>query len=249
MQKKNYLFVKKAIEFVIALVALILLAPLMLIVAAIIKLESKGPAVYRSKRVGQDYRIFDLLKFRTMAVNADRQLSLMKDLNQYSKPSNSEIAEDCPFCKLLNRPCSPMLHFDNGNMCENKYLLQRENSAAFHKIKNDPRVTRFGKFLRMTSIDELPQLINVLKGEMSIIGNRPLPLYEAEKLTYDDAIARFNSPAGLTGLWQVTKRGTAEVSEAERIELDIKYAKTWSLKTDLMILLKTIPALFQKENV
>jgi lipopolysaccharide/colanic/teichoic acid biosynthesis glycosyltransferase len=84
---------------------------------------------------------------------------------------------------------------------------------------------------------------------MSIIGNRPLPLYEAEKLTYDDAIARFDSPAGLTGLWQVTKRGTAEVTEADRIELDKEYARTWSMKTDLKILVKTFPALFRKENV
>ncbi|MFN3378704.1 MAG: sugar transferase, partial [Runella zeae] len=103
--------------------------------------------------------------------------------------------------------------------------------------------------LRNTSIDELPQLFNILIGDMSFVGNRPLPPYEAEKLTATGYARRFAAPAGLTGLWQVTKRGKAKVSDIERIQLDVLYAKKYSFTTDLVIMLKTVKALFQKENV
>ena len=116
----------------------------------------------------------------------------------------------------------------------------------FCKIKNDPRVTRLGQFLRDTSLDELPQLFNVLKGDMSLVGNRPLPLYEAEKLTKDQIAWRFLAPAGITGLWQVTKRGKDNMSEEERIQLDMEYAMKNSFLYDLKILFSTIPALLQK---
>ena len=117
-------------------------------------------------------------------------------------------------------------------------------------VRNDPRVTGIGKVLRRTSIDELPQLFNILKGDMSIVGNRPLPLYEAELLTSDEHIDRFMGPAGLTGLWQVEKRGEAgKLSAEERKQLDIKYAKTFSFWLDIKIILKTVTAFIQKENV
>ena len=116
--------------------------------------------------------------------------------------------------------------------------------------KNDPRVTPIGKFIRKTSIDELPQLFNILKGDMSIVGNRPLPLYEAELLTSDEHIDRFMGPAGLPGLWQVEKRGEAgKLSAEERKQLDITYAKTFSFWLDIKIILKTVTAFIQKENV
>jgi lipopolysaccharide/colanic/teichoic acid biosynthesis glycosyltransferase len=121
--------------------------------------------------------------------------------------------------------------------------------ASFIKIKDDPRITRVGKFIRNTSIDELPQLWNVLIGDMSIVGNRPLPLYEAEKITTDKYALRFIAPAGITGLWQVEKRGRGEMSEDERLELDNNYAKNHSFFNDIRLILKTIPALFQSENV
>jgi lipopolysaccharide/colanic/teichoic acid biosynthesis glycosyltransferase len=127
--------------------------------------------------------------------------------------------------------------------------LNQYSDGKFVKIANDPRITPLGHFIRNTSIDELPQLFNVLKGDMSIVGNRPLPLYEAEQLTVDRWSKRFLAPAGITGLWQVTKRGKKEMSEEERMELDIIYAKKYSLWFDLMIILKTFPALFQKEKV
>jgi lipopolysaccharide/colanic/teichoic acid biosynthesis glycosyltransferase len=115
--------------------------------------------------------------------------------------------------------------------------------------RNDPRVTPVGAFLRRWSLDELPQLFNVLLGDMSLVGNRPLPLYEAEKLTQDDWVARFAAPAGITGLWQVTERGKANVSEDGRKKLDIEYARRYSLWLDLWILGRTLPAAIQKVQV
>jgi lipopolysaccharide/colanic/teichoic acid biosynthesis glycosyltransferase len=119
----------------------------------------------------------------------------------------------------------------------------------FYKIQNDPRVTRFGKFLRNSSLDELPQLFNVLKGDMSLVGNRPLPLYEAAALTTNECVERFNATAGITGLWQVKKRGKAEMSVDERIKLDITYARKENLVYDLWIMLCTPAALLQKSSV
>jgi len=120
---------------------------------------------------------------------------------------------------------------------------------VFFKVSNDPRITRVGRLLRNTSLDELPQLINVLLGDMSLVGNRPLPLYEAATLTTDNYAARFLAPAGITGLWQVKKRGNKDMSVEERISLDIDYASKCNFSTDLWIIANTPTALFQKENV
>ena len=134
-----------------------------------------------------------------------------------------------------------------------KQLLKnrrKQQKNAFVKFENDPRITKVGRIIRKYSIDELPQLVNILKGDMSIVGNRPLPLYEAELLTTDEYIERFMAPAGLTGLWQVEKRGEAgKLSAEERKQLDIKYAKTFSFWLDIKIILKTVTAFIQKENV
>ena len=199
---------KRLIDIAIATVCLVFLSPVLLITALMIRLESKGPVVYRSKRSGTGYQIFDFLKFRSMFADADQRLIEMQHLNQYT-----------------------------------------ESDAAFVKFKNDPRITRVGKFIRKTSIDELPQLFNVLKGDMSIVGNRPLPLYEAERLTKEDWAYRFIAPAGITGLWQITKRGGNDMSAEERIGLDVTYAKRNSFWYDLLILVKTPFAVIQKENV
>jgi lipopolysaccharide/colanic/teichoic acid biosynthesis glycosyltransferase len=124
-----------------------------------------------------------------------------------------------------------------------------EKAPIFFKLKDDPRVTKIGKFLRNSSLDELPQLFNVLTGDMSIVGNRPLPLYEASTLTTDEWAERFMAPAGITGLWQVSKRGKKDMSNEERIQLDIDYARTRNLLTDFKILMRTPGALLQKANV
>jgi lipopolysaccharide/colanic/teichoic acid biosynthesis glycosyltransferase len=131
----------------------------------------------------------------------------------------------------------------------NQYKGPNLGDARFVKIENDPRVTKFGKFLRNSSLDELPQLINVLKGDMSLVGNRPLPLYEASTLTTNEHVERFMAPAGITGLWQITKRGRTDMSVEERVNLDISYARHNNVIYDLWIVANTPTALFQKSNV
>jgi lipopolysaccharide/colanic/teichoic acid biosynthesis glycosyltransferase len=202
---------KRLFDVIGATIILLILSPLFLIVAILIRLESRGPIFYRSKRAGVGYQVFDFWKFRSMFPDADKRLKDLQHLNQYE---------------------------NNGT------------GPTFVKIANDPRITRIGKFIRNSSIDELPQLFNVLKGDMSLVGNRPLPLYEAEQLTSDEWALRFLAPAGMTGLWQVTKRGKGgAMSVEERIGLDLTYAKNYSVWYDIKLILKTIPALFQKENV
>ena len=144
-----------------------------------------------------------------------------------------------------------MIHGADKRITDLAHLNQYGADAGpvFFKINNDPRITKVGSFLRNTSLDELPQLVNVLLGDMSLVGNRPLPLYEAMNLTTDDYAARFMAPAGITGLWQVKKRGTKEMSVEERISLDIDYASNCNFVTDLWIIANTPSALLQKENV
>nr|MBP8156536.1 sugar transferase [Leadbetterella sp.] len=141
------------------------------------------------------------------------------------------------------------LIYDGGWMSEQALQTKKESKAAFMKFQNDPRITRLGTFLRNSSLDELPQLFNILKGDMSIVGNRPLPPYEAEKLTKDESAARFLAPAGLTGLWQVTKRGQSALSEKERMDLDNTYAQEHNWLYDIKLILKTFPAVFQSEKM
>lgn len=247
-------FWKRALDVVTTGTAVLLLLPVFIIVAILIKLDSKGPVFYKSKRVGSGYKIFDLYKFRTMRTDADQLIRKMAALNMYSKAAEPvtqiEAHGLCDEC-LAGNQCKNLLFHDGKEICEKLYQFQKEQKAAFMKFQNDPRITRFGQFLRNSSIDELPQLINILKGDMSLVGNRPLPLYEAEKMTTDDKILRFAGPAGLTGLWQVTKRGKgkSDMTEEERTQLDIRYAKEFSFKMDLKIILKTFPALLQSENV
>jgi lipopolysaccharide/colanic/teichoic acid biosynthesis glycosyltransferase len=245
---------KRAIDVVFTLTALLLLAPVLLVIVILIRLDSKGPIMYKSKRVGSGYRIFNLYKFRTMRTDADQLIAQMASLSMYHKSSQPGIMQSennlCAACAVWGK-CQNLLFSDNREMCEQKHKQHKEQVAAFLKFQNDPRITRIGKFLRNTSLDELPQLLNILRGDMSLVGNRPLPLYEAEKLTTDDKIMRFAGPGGLTGLWQVTKRGKGaeDMSEEERIQLDIDYVKNFSFWLDITIVFKTIPALFQSENV
>ena len=245
---------KRCFDIFVASFALLLLSPILLLVAFLIRLESKGPVLYYSLRVGTGYRIFRFYKFRSMSTDADKKLSQLKHLNQYSTPQNVAtvaVKQQCDDCAVAGAQCPAALYADNEMWCEKLYKahLLAKGQQAFVKIKDDPRITRVGKFIRNTSIDELPQLWNVIKGDMSLVGNRPLPLYEAEKLTTDKYALRFMAPAGLTGLWQVSKRGGGEMSEEERISLDNDYAKSYGLWFDLKLLMRTIPALLQKENV
>ena len=247
---------KRSFDILAAGSALLLLSPLLLMVALLIKLESRGKAMYTSRRVGTNYKIFRLLKFRTMYEHADQKIKQMKHLNQYQgksfKQENEMLGNTCSECALLAQGCQHQLWKDNGQViCEKLESTHKNRSTkpVFMKFEKDPRVTRVGRFLRKTSIDEIPQLINVLRGDMSLVGNRPLPLYEAERLTKDQTVLRFQAPAGITGLWQVTKRGKADMSTEERIALDNEYAMNHSFWMDMKIILKTFPALLQSEKV
>jgi len=240
---------KRLFDLVVASFALLILSPLMLITIIAISLESKGHVYYISKRVGANYKIFDFYKFRSMYPDAENRLTEVAHLNQYISETVEEKCSEC--AKLQNgKTCSPLVYYDDEEICERLANKRRNVKKAFLKIKNDPRMTKVGKFIRMTSIDELPQLFNILKGDMSIVGNRPLPLNEAEALTKKKWSRRFRAPAGLTGLWQVEKRGrTNSMSEGERFALDNYYAEHNSLWGDLSIILRTLTAIIQKENV
>jgi len=259
---------KRTFDIVFSLLALIALSPIMIITALAIKIESKGPVLFKSKRVGTNYTIFDFLKFRSMFTDAEERLKeLSKTGNQYAERSETphsvitsplgeeaerDMAEMGVESEMLISDDEVMLVGDDFVVAESDFNKQHneEINNAFVKIENDPRVTRVGRFIRKYSIDELPQLINILKGDMSIVGNRPLPLYEAEKLTADASIDRFMAPAGLTGLWQVEERGKGgNMSAEERKQLDIRYGQTYSFLLDMKIIIRTLFAFKQAENV
>ncbi|MFY8024193.1 MAG: sugar transferase [Sediminibacterium sp.] len=250
-------FIKRVFDIFFASMAIILLSPLLLTICILLKLESKGPIFYYALRVGSGYRTFKFYKFRSMFVNADKRLKDLKHLNQYAPTADefptSNVEEEylCEECKAAGTGCKFPIFSDTIQWCEKQYSENRKAKAgsAFFKLKDDPRITKVGKFIRNSSIDELPQLWNVIIGDMSIVGNRPLPLYEAEKLTTDKYAMRFMAPAGITGLWQVEKRGKGEMSEEERLLLDNKYAENHSFWYDIKLILRTIPALLQKESV
>jgi lipopolysaccharide/colanic/teichoic acid biosynthesis glycosyltransferase len=249
--------IKRTFDIIIALIGLIISSPIFLVTALAIKLESKGKIFYASKRVGAGYKIFNFYKFRSMYSDADSRIKELAYLNQYGQTSEpSSDPEILPNDILLSDDSFPYLIGDEAVIKETSYLetKKKEQDITFMKFGEDPRITQVGKIIRKLSIDELPQLINVLKGDMSIVGNRPLPLYEAELLTTDEWSERFLGPAGITGLWQVEARGKSKkMSPEERKQLDNKYAQIakspYFFFIDLWIILRTIPAVFQKESV
>ena len=257
---------KRVFDVLFAIIVLILTSPIFILTAIAIRLESKGPVIFKSKRVGANYTIFNFLKFRSMYQDAEERLKeVAKEAgNQYAEmnkkaeqpamvsldmSANMMISDDTD---MMIADDEVMLVGDDFVISETDYSKEKkeEINNAFVKIENDPRVTKVGKFIRKFSIDELPQLFNILKGDMSVVGNRPLPLYEAEKLTIDTSIDRFMAPAGLTGLWQVEERGKGGMMSAEeRKQLDIKYGQTYNFWLDMKILFRTFFAFVQKENV
>jgi lipopolysaccharide/colanic/teichoic acid biosynthesis glycosyltransferase len=261
---------KRMFDIIFSSIAIIILSPVFILTAIAIKLESKGPILFKSKRVGTNYTIFDFLKFRSMYTDAEQRLSeLSKDRNQYAETNDKEESKATITAPLGDQAEMSMMDMglESGMMIGDEEIMlvgddfvvaesdfakkkEEEINNAFVKIENDPRVTKVGRFIRKYSIDELPQLFNILKGDMSIVGNRPLPLYEAEKLTADSSIDRFMAPAGLTGLWQVEERGKGgNMSAEERKQLDITYGQTYSFILDMKIIFRTLTAFIQKENV
>ena len=265
---------KRLFDIFFSLLAIIILSPVFIITAIAIRLESKGPVIFKSKRVGTNYTVFNFLKFRSMYADAEQRLKeVAKEAgNQYAEKDQPEEGKDNQ--SVITAPLgdeAEMLMMDMGMesammISDDEVMLvgddfvvaesdfnrekEEENNNAFVKIENDPRVTKVGKFIRKYSIDELPQLFNILRGDMSIVGNRPLPLYEAEKLTIDSSIDRFMAPAGLTGLWQVEERGKGGLMSAEeRKQLDITYGQTYCFTLDMKIIFRTLTAFIQKDNV
>ena len=199
--KRISLSLKRLIDITGSLLGLIVLSPLLITIAAWIKLTSKGPVFFRQGRVGQFGKSFVLLKFRSMYVNNDPSIH-----KEYVK-------------QLI---CSE----ESDPACDGVY-----------KIQNDPRVTSVGRFIRKTSFDELPQLINVLKGEMSLVGPRPPIPYELEFYNLWHRRRILEMKPGITGLWQV--KGRSSTTFDEMVRLDIRYSKQWSLWLDLSLLLQT----------
>jgi Undecaprenyl-phosphate galactose phosphotransferase WbaP len=194
---RRWAWLKRFLDLTICLVAMILILPLCLLIAACIRLDSKGPALYRQKRVGKDGATISIYKFRTMVHDADRML--------HRCLADPELARQW---------------------------------RQHRKLKDDPRITRVGAFLRKTSLDELPQMLNVLLGEMSLVG--PRPIVREEIVRYGRAYGLYcRVRPGITGLWQVSGRN--DTSYAERVSLDSHYVRNGSLWMDLKILAKTVP--------
>jgi lipopolysaccharide/colanic/teichoic acid biosynthesis glycosyltransferase len=199
--------VKRAIDVTGSAILLLLTSPIMLCIAAAIKLTSKGPVLFKQQRVGQYGKSFTFLKFRSMFVNNDESI--------HKKYIEALITQ---------KKCYSTR--DNGNGCQKVY-----------KIENDPRITTVGRFIRKTSLDEFPQFINVLLGDMSLVGPRPPIFYELE--CYDPWHRRriLEMKPGITGIWQVS--GRSQTTFDEMVRLDLNYARNWSLLLDLKLLIMT----------
>jgi exopolysaccharide biosynthesis polyprenyl glycosylphosphotransferase len=191
--------IKRLTDAVVSAVLLLALAPVFLLVTALIRLTSKGPVFFRQTRIGYGKRPFEILKFRTMVVDAEKLMAQVEHLNETNGPT--------------------------------------------FKLKNDPRITPLGKFLRKSSLDEIPQLINVLRGDMSMVGPRPLPVRDYEGFSKDWHRRRFSVKPGITCLWQVM--GRSSISFDEWMALDMRYIDQWSVWLDIKILFQTIPAVFR----
>jgi exopolysaccharide biosynthesis polyprenyl glycosylphosphotransferase len=193
--------VKRTFDFLVATILIVVSSPVLLAIAAAIKVTSRGPVLFRSRRPGIGGQPFDCLKFRTMHTDAEQRQAELE--------------------------------------------VENEASGALFKIRRDPRLTRFGRFLRRFSLDELPQLFNVLRGQMSLVGPRPLPQRDYDRLQ-DWHRKRYLVMPGITGLWQVS--GRSELGFDELVRLDFLYLERWSVFLDLSIMLKTLPAVLMRKG-
>ncbi len=197
-------FVKRTVDILGAAAMLLALAPVMLILALLVRLDG-GPALFRHSRIGAGGRTFGCLKFRSMCLDADKRLQ-----------------------ELLERDPAARAEWERD-----------------YKLRNDPRITSVGRFLRQTSLDELPQLFNVLAGTMSLVG--PRPIVRGELPRYGTAIQEYlRCRPGITGLWQTSGRN--DVDYAKRVDLDCRYARTWSLKQDIVILFRTVGVVLKQSG-
>jgi exopolysaccharide biosynthesis polyprenyl glycosylphosphotransferase len=199
---KSSAILKRTMDLCAAAVGLALLAPLLLVLAIFIKLDSRGPVFFRQPRIGQSGRRFAMLKFRSMVADAER--------------------------------------------IKGRLQSQNEAEGGLFKITDDPRITRVGRFLRRTSVDELPQLLNVLRGDMSLVGPRPL-VPDEDALTEGWERRRLAVKPGMTGLWQVF--GSSRIPMHEMVKIDYTYGANWSIWLDLKILIRTVPYVFSRRGM
>ncbi len=193
---------KRALDFTLALVGLILLSPVLLVLAICVKLSSPGPVIFVQQRYGHRRRLFPMLKFRSMVADAEALMPALESANEADGP--------------------------------------------IFKLKNDPRVTRLGAFMRKTSLDELPQLINVLQGHMSLVGPRPMSIRDVSLMSEAALMRRFSVRPGMTGLWQVN--GRSSVGFDHWIKMDNSYIDRWSLLLDFEILARTFVVIFRRSG-
>jgi exopolysaccharide biosynthesis polyprenyl glycosylphosphotransferase len=191
------LLLKRMLDIVFSSLVLVLLAPLLLLIAIAVKLDSRGPVFYRSERIGKKGHVFSCLKFRTMVRDAEKRRSEVMHLN--------------------------------------------EREGVLFKISNDPRITRLGHYLRKYSLDELPQFLNVLSGDMSVVGPRPPIASEVQEYKLSH-LRRLDVTPGITGLWQV--QGRKDPSFDSYISLDVTYIENWSIWLDLKIIVRTVAVVF-----
>jgi lipopolysaccharide/colanic/teichoic acid biosynthesis glycosyltransferase len=196
--------VSRLIDLTVAGILLVVLAPLMLLIAVLVRATSRGPALFKQTRVGYRKQPFVILKFRSMTAD-----------------------------------CSDDVHRDFVSRMLRGEDPWRTGGAGLYKLEDDRRVTPLGRFLRATSLDELPQLINVLRGDMALVGPRPVLAWEAA-LFQPHHHERFTVKPGMTGLWQVS--GRSKLTMAQALDLDVEYVRHRSLALDLRILMKTLPA-------
>jgi exopolysaccharide biosynthesis polyprenyl glycosylphosphotransferase len=201
---RSSLFLKRAMDLILALVGLLLLVPVFVVVAMAVKLTSRGPIFFRQVRMGRGEGTFRIFKFRTMTVDAEQRKAALVHLNKHAG------GDDRMF-----------------------------------KIPDDPRVTRVGRFLRRTSLDEFPQLINVVRGEMSLVGPRPL-IPDEDRYVDGWGRRRLDLKPGMTGLWQVL--GRDDIPFGEMVGLDYRYVTSWSLSNDLKLLLRTVPIVLHRNG-
>jgi len=192
------LAIKRFMDLVLGSVAILVILPLLCVVAIAIRLDSPGPVLYRSARVGRKGAVFTCYKFRTMRPHADAAKQELRSRN--------------------------------------------ERQGAFFKIADDPRITRLGRWLRRYSLDELPQLWNVLRGDMSLVGPRPHPVDDVERYQVED-FQRLGFTPGITGLWQITAR--SDPSFQRCVALDVDYINRWNLLLDFSILARTLPVVLR----
>jgi len=201
--QRRYLPLKRFLDMVLSLIALVVLAPFFPLIALLIKFDSPGPILFKQERAGKDGTSFTVYKLRSMCQDAEKRLLQM---DAYKMHSVVDIKQ---------------------------------------RLINDPRITRVGRFIRKTSIDELPQFVNVLCGHMSLVGPRPLATYEHEAMNWYQQL-RVSVKPGLTCFWQVC--GRSHLDEKRRVELDLRYIRELGFFTDLYLLLKTIPVLLSRNG-